>query len=61
MFNLKEKSFQVRLLKLTQIYYPFRGIAKGTAESFVNDEKACSAEFLVTVPDILDKYKPSTS
>ena len=38
-----------------------RGIAKGFVESYVKDEKACSAEFMVTVPDILDKYKPPIS
>lgn len=37
-----------------------RGIAMGTAESFVDDEPACSAEFLVTVPDILDQFKPKS-
>ena len=35
-----------------------RGIAIGNAVSFVNGEIACSAEFVVTVPDILNKYKP---
>ena len=36
-----------------------RGIAKGRVESHVNGEDACSAEFVVTVPDILNKYKPT--
>lgn len=36
-----------------------RGIAKGYAESFVNDEPACRADFLVSLPDILNKYKLS--
>jgi|MGYP001401105561 3-hydroxyacyl-[acyl-carrier-protein] dehydratase len=35
-----------------------RGIAIGNAVSFVNGEIACSAEFVVAVPDILNKYKP---
>ena len=35
-----------------------RGIAKGKAHSEVNGEIACSAEFLVSVPAILDKFKP---
>lgn len=34
------------------------GIAKGSAQSFVDGELACSAEFIVTMPDILDKFKP---
>lgn len=35
-----------------------RGIAVGMAESSVDGEAACSAEFVVAVPDILDKFKP---
>lgn len=35
-----------------------RGIAMGSAESFVDEEPACSAEFVVAVPDILNQFKP---
>ncbi len=35
-----------------------RGIATGTAVSFVSDEPACSADFVVAVPDVLDQFKP---
>jgi len=35
-----------------------RGIAKGHAKSFVNGEPACSAEFVVTVPDIFNSFIP---
>ncbi len=35
-----------------------RGIARGHAISFVGGEPACSAELVVTVPDILDSFKP---
>ena len=35
-----------------------RGIASGSAVSYVNDEVACSADFIVAVPSVLDKYKP---
>lgn len=38
-----------------------RGIAIGSAESFVDDEPACSAEFVVAVPDILDQFKPKAA
>lgn len=37
-----------------------RGIAIGSAESFVDDEPACSAEFVVAVPDILNQFKPKS-
>jgi len=35
-----------------------RGIAKGYAESFVEDAPACRADFIVSVPDVLNNYKP---
>ncbi len=37
-----------------------RGIATGIAESFVDGEPACCAEFVVAVPDILDRFKPKS-
>ena len=38
-----------------------RGIAKGYAKSDVNGEPAISASFVIAVPDILAKYRPSDS
>ena len=35
-----------------------RGIAIGSAKSSVDGEIACSADFVVSVPDILEKFKP---
>jgi 3-hydroxyacyl-[acyl-carrier-protein] dehydratase len=35
-----------------------RGIATGSAVSFVGDAPACSADFVVAVPDVLDQFKP---
>ncbi len=35
-----------------------RGIATGSAVSFVGDAPACSADFVVAVPDVLDGFKP---
>lgn len=35
-----------------------RGIAMGRAESFVDSHPACSAEFVVAVPAVLDRFKP---
>jgi 3-hydroxyacyl-[acyl-carrier-protein] dehydratase len=37
-----------------------RGIAKGSAESFVDNQPACRADFIVALPDILSSFKPST-
>ncbi|VXC75875.1 3-hydroxyacyl-ACP dehydratase FabZ family protein [Massilia sp. 9I] len=38
-----------------------RGIATGSAVSFVGDEPACSADFVVAVPDVLDQFKPKSA
>lgn len=35
-----------------------RGIATGNATSFVDGQPACSADFVVAIPDILDQFKP---
>ncbi len=35
-----------------------RGIAIGSAQSTVNGEMACNADFVVSVPDILGHFKP---
>ena len=35
-----------------------RGLAKGYAEGYVDEEFACSSEFIITIPDILNKFTP---
>lgn len=35
-----------------------RGIATGSATSFVEEYPACSADFIVAVPDLLNIFKP---
>lgn len=35
-----------------------RGLAKGNAEGYVNKEFACSAEFVITIPEIFNKFIP---
>jgi 3-hydroxyacyl-[acyl-carrier-protein] dehydratase len=35
-----------------------RGIAKGNSISFVDGEVACSAEFMVVIPSVLQKFSP---
>ena len=37
-----------------------RGVARGSANGFVDGEHACSADFIVTIPDVLNKFKPRT-
>lgn len=37
-----------------------RGIAKGFSESFVDSEPACRADFIVTLPDVLNSFKPNS-
>lgn len=36
-----------------------RGIAKGSAESFVDGEPACRADFIVTLPNVLNSFRPT--
>jgi 3-hydroxyacyl-[acyl-carrier-protein] dehydratase len=36
-----------------------RGIAIGNVLGFVGDEEACSAEFVIVLPDVLNKYSPA--
>jgi 3-hydroxyacyl-[acyl-carrier-protein] dehydratase len=36
-----------------------RGIAKGSAMGFVDEQLTCSADFIVALPDVLDTFKPS--
>jgi len=35
-----------------------RGIAKGTAEGFVDGDLVCKAEFIVCLPDVLSNLRP---
>jgi|TARA_B110000259_G_C13851285_1_gene336926 3-hydroxyacyl-[acyl-carrier-protein] dehydratase len=35
-----------------------RGLARGYAEGYVDGEFACSSEFIITIPDILNKFTP---
>ena len=37
-----------------------RGIAKGSAESFVDGEPACRADFIITLPDVFNSFKPTS-
>lgn len=38
-----------------------RGIATGSAAGSVDGEAACSADFVISVPDILEKFRPQVS
>ena len=35
-----------------------KGIAKGNAKGFVDNEFACSASFIIAIPDVLNLYVP---
>lgn len=57
--KFKRKIIPGDVLKINAILTSFkRGIAVGNAISYVDDEIACSAEFVVSVPAILDQFKP---
>ena len=36
-----------------------RGLAVGSATGFVNGERTCSADFVITVPDVFSKFRPA--
>ncbi len=36
-----------------------RGIAKGSAEGFIDSQSACRADFIVVLPDIINSFKPT--
>ena len=36
-----------------------RGIAKGFAESFIEGQATCRADFIIAIPDVLNSYKPN--
>ena len=35
-----------------------RGLAKGYCESFIDNKPACRADFIVSIPDVLNKFNP---
>ncbi len=59
--NVKFKKMVIPgdLLKINAKLLSFkRGIAKGTAEGFVDGDLVCKAEFIVCLPDVLSNLKP---
>lgn len=57
--RFKRKLVPGDVLRIEAVLKSFkRGIAIGYAESFVDETPACSAEFMVSVPQVLDQFKP---
>lgn len=57
--KFKRKIIPGDVLKIEATLKSFkRGLAIGSAESWVDGEAACSGDFVVAVPDILNRYKP---
>lgn len=57
--KFKRKIVPGDVLRIEAFLHSFkRGVAIGRAESFVGSEPACSADFIVTIPEVLDRYKP---
>jgi len=60
--KFKRKIIPGEILTIHSILQSFRrGIATGSALSFVGDEPACSADFVVAVPFLLDQFKPKST
>ena len=48
-----------RLDIISDLKFYRRGIAKGTSLGYVNEELACSINIVITIPDILNQFKPN--
>ena len=59
--KFKRKIVPGDVLEIDAVLTSFkRGIAIGSVQSAVKGEPACSGDFIVAVPDILDRFKPKT-
>jgi 3-hydroxyacyl-[acyl-carrier-protein] dehydratase len=57
--RFKRKIVPGETMKVNAVLKSFRrGIAFGSAISFVGDSQACSGDFTVAVPDVLNQFKP---
>ena len=57
--HFKRKVVPGDLLEIHATLVSFkRGMAKGSAKSSVGDELACSADFVITLPEVLENFKP---
>jgi 3-hydroxyacyl-[acyl-carrier-protein] dehydratase len=45
----------------SELYSYKRGIAKGISKGFIKGEFACSVELVITIPDVLNQFKPKTN
>jgi 3-hydroxyacyl-[acyl-carrier-protein] dehydratase len=63
-FDLNNTKFRRKIIpgetmEIKAVLHEFkRGVAKGAAVGQVNREFACSADFVITVPDIFNKFIP---
>jgi len=57
--KFKRKIIPGETLEIKAVLNDFkRGLAKGNAEGYVNKEFACSAEFVIIIPEIFNKFIP---
>ncbi len=47
---------KMEIISTCKIYR--RGVAMGSSKGYIDGELACEADFVVAIPDILNKYKP---
>ena len=60
--KFKRKIVPGDVLKIDATLNSFkRGLAMGSVQSFVDGEPACSADLVVAIPEILDRFKPRTA
>lgn len=47
-----------RLDIVSELKFYRRGVAKGISEGYVDGELACTIDLVITIPDILNEFKP---
>jgi 3-hydroxyacyl-[acyl-carrier-protein] dehydratase len=43
---------------VSELTFYRRGLAKGTSIGYVDEKLACSIELTITIPDVLNQFKP---
>ena len=56
----KEVKFGDKLLTEAELLLNSRGLTRGTVVGKVNEEVVCKADFTVTIPAIMNNFKPKT-
>ncbi|MBI88594.1 MAG: beta-hydroxyacyl-ACP dehydratase [Candidatus Marinimicrobia bacterium] len=57
--NFKKKIVPGNRLDISAKLHSYaRGLARGNSKGYINNELACEADLVITIPDIMTKYSP---